>query len=524
MNKKDSKVLVIGLDGATWDLIKPWVDEGRLSNISNLMKRGVWGNLKSVIPTLSAPAWVSFMTGKNPGKHGIFDFMVYSGDSHFNDEESSLVSSRSLKDKTIWEILSLHNKKVGVVNVPVTYPPKKVNGFLISGFMTPPSAKEFTYPKELKEEIPDYRIGTKFERYWHGMEPEDKLMLFEEQHDITEKRAFAVLKLMDKKDTDFLIVVFKGTDNMQHYFWDRKDVLLEYYQKIDEIIGEILAKAGKNVNYIIMSDHGFGPAATKIFYINLWLGELGLFRTKQATKKYLWSFVCRIGRKFPKRVVRTSLVKKTASDIREMSIPQIDWSETKAYGEDRGLKGININVKGREPYGIVGQEMEYEDLRNKIVDELNRLKDPETGEKIMNEVYKNNEIYSGEFLDKTSDIIFIQNHKYLIKQDLLSGTMIASHSPELPGEHHAQINGIFIAKGPDVKEGKKIEEAELVDLAPTILHLMTVPVSKDMDGKVLKEIFREDSEPAKRPIVYKEIDEKKKIEAKIEKLKNVGKL
>ena len=217
-------------------------------------------------------------------------------------------------------------------------------------------------------------------------------------------------------------------------------------------------------------------------------------------------------------------MKKTANDIRKISIPQIDWTKTKAYGEDRGLKGININVKGREPYGVIEQEMEYEDLRNRIVDELNRLKDPETGEKIMNEVYKNNEIYSGEFLDKTSDIIFIQNPKYLIKQDLLSGTMIASSSPELPGEHHAQINGIFIANGPDIKEGKKIEGVELVDLAPTILHMMNVPVPKDMDGKVLKEIFKEDSELAKRPIIYKEIDEKKKIKERVEKLKNVGKL
>ena len=146
--KENRKVVVIGLDGATFDLIKPWVDDEKLPNIGNLMKKGVWGNLKSVIPTLSAPAWVSFMTGKNPGKHGIFDFVVYSDSSYLSEEEQpSIVSSHSFKDKTIWDILSPYGKRVGVMNVPITYPPREVNGFLISDFMTPPSAEVFTYPE-----------------------------------------------------------------------------------------------------------------------------------------------------------------------------------------------------------------------------------------------------------------------------------------------------------------------------------------------------------------------------------------
>lgn len=517
------KVVVIGLDGATFDLIKPWVDEGKLPNLAHLIKNGVWGNLRSVIPTTSAPAWVSFMTGKNPGKHGIFDFVAHPNTS---GGKSCLISSLSFKDKTLWEILSLHGKRVGVVNVPITYPPKAVNGFLISCFMTPPSAKVFTYPEELRQEIPDYRIDTKYARQLFGMKSEDKSHLLKEQYDITEKRASAVLRLMDKWETDFFIVVFKGTDNMQHYFWDRKDILLAYYQRMDGLTARILDKSGENTNVFIISDHGFGPAATKMFFINAWLEQLWLLKRQANLKSRLFQKVYHMASRINEKIkFSRRLPPKSVGVVTATLNQQVAWTQTKAYSQT--MFGININLKERDPYGIVEAGEEYEEIREEIIKELKNLTDPETDERIMTGVFKNDEIYWGANLSKAPDIICVPNPKYSIKNTMLFADNIFGNSPtELPGDHRAQLNGILVAYGPDIKQGEKIEDAQLFDITPTVLHMMGLPIPDDIDGVVLKEIFKEDSEPAKRDIFYEEEikDERKKVKEKIEKLKNLGKL
>ena len=146
-----SKVIIIGLKGATFNLIKPWLNEDRLSCLGDLAKNGVWGNLRSVIPTVSAPAWVSFMTRKNPGKHGILGFVAYPSGSYPGERQPFIISPLSFKHRTPCEILSANERRVGIMNVPMTYPPKKVNGFPVSDFTTPLSAKVFTYPQDLAQ-------------------------------------------------------------------------------------------------------------------------------------------------------------------------------------------------------------------------------------------------------------------------------------------------------------------------------------------------------------------------------------
>ena len=517
----DKKTIVIGLDGATFDLIKPWLDTGKLPNLGYLVRKGIWGNLKSVTPTTSAPAWVSFATGKNPGKHGVFDFLTI---PDTQNGQSRLVSSLHFKDKTLWEILSLHNKKVGVVNVPMTYPPKAVNGFMISCFMTPPSAKIFTYPEELMKEITDYRIDTNYARQRFGLIPENRVHLLEEQYDITEKRASAVLKLMDKWETDFFIVVFKGTDNIQHYFWDRKVTLLKYYQKMDEIIGRILAKASENTNVFIISDHGFGPSATKKFFINAWLEQLGFLKRKKSLISCLfqkvYGILWQINRKthIVKRIPKKNIV-RVMSTLNQW----VDWTKTRAYSPT--IFGIIINLKGRDHNGTVEPGQEYEKTREEIIGKLINLTDPDTGGKIMAGVYRNDELYWGNNTGKAPDIICVPDPKYSITNKMnFTDNILVESQPELPGDHHAQPNGILIAFGPDIKQGEKIIGAELIDITPTILRIMDTPIPKDMDGKVLKEIFSGNSEFAKRDIVYEEIDERTKIKEKTGKLKNLGKL
>jgi predicted AlkP superfamily phosphohydrolase/phosphomutase len=524
MYKNKKRILVIGLDGATFDLISPWLHEGRLLNIEKLIKKGVCGILWSVIPPLSSPAWVSFMTGKNPGKHGIFDFFVYPEDSYFEEGNPHLVTSHHISGKTLWEILSEKGKKVGVINVPITYPPKKVNGFLISGFLTPLSAKVFTYPKVLGEEIKGYKIelnqlrkfstlGKKFpiEEY----KKMKSLSVLKEQYEVTEKRVATTLKLMEKWDTDFLMVVFRGTDTLQHLFWNEKDILLKYYKKIDEIIGTLLKQAGEEANVFIMSDHGFGPAPQKVFFINAWLNELGFLKMNEKLKSRIFMNIYKKSARIASKLIGAtrlfiilsrSAYKKAMNKFRDY----IDWNETTAYAEDKGIKGIKItNFKGKE---------EYEAIRENIINRLKELKDPETGDKIIKDAYKKEDIYTGPFLEKISDIVILPNPNYMVSY-AFSDTIVKPFEPIISASHFSQLNGIFLAHGPGIKRGTKIQSTKIYDIAPTILHIFGIPIPKDMDGRVLKEIFEEGSELAKCPIKYEEVEEKERVKEKVRELK-----
>jgi predicted AlkP superfamily phosphohydrolase/phosphomutase len=503
---KNLKVLVIGLDGATFDLIMPWLKGGELPNLGKIMADGVYGELESVIPPLSAPAWVSFATGKNPGKHGVVSFREYP-DKPFKEISSELVNSQSFEDLTLWELLSQAGVKVGVINVPVTYPPPKVNGFLISSFLTPPSSKDFTYPPRLKDEIPDYRICIEYDKlfFFSGKRVNIKKYregLFEEQCDVSERRTSTALKLLKSWNPEFFMIVYKGTDDMQHFFWDRRDVLLKYYKIVDGMIGRILESINEDTTVIVLSDHGFGPAPTRVFYLNTWLCKLGFLKMKKGFKGSFYRIIHIMGEK-GKHLVNTigiNVPKKAAKKVmKKARDEQIDWKNSLAWGESSGIKGIYILLKDGERGNKVSKE--YEEVERQIIEELQKLVDPETGEKIVSKVYKKEEIYNGPYLDKIPDIVFITNPNYAVN-NRVGNKIVDDYSPRNPGGHLVHLNGILIVKGPYIKKGEKIEGARLIDITPTVLHLLGIPILEDMDGRVLKEIFIEGSEPSQREIRY----------------------
>ncbi|MGV9141461.1 MAG: alkaline phosphatase family protein [Promethearchaeota archaeon] len=389
------KNIIIGLDGATFELIKPWINNGELPIIKSLMEKGTYSTLKSVIPPISAPAWVSFMTGKNPGKHGVFSFI---------DDMGKLVSSNSFKDETLWEILSFNKIKVGVVNVPITYPPKEVNGFLISGFLSPPNS-DFTYPKNLKNEMKGYKIDVDFARNWlfsdnRAPRKVDKEKLIDEQYMVTEKRASTVIDLIKKYDPMFLTIVFKGTDNLQHYFWDRNDILLEYYKKLDEIIKRIIENYDEKSNIFIISDHGFGPSAEKKFHINTWLRDLGLLKTKENLKDLLINKALQLAYRINQKIKLSSMIpEKSVKRAEKQFEQQIDYEKSKAFVVKGSLKGI---------YTDSNKTREF------ILEKLSKLKDAETGETIIEKAWKKEDVYFGPYLKDIPDIILLQNPKYAI--------------------------------------------------------------------------------------------------------------
>ena len=291
MNKDvNKKVLVIGLDGATYDLIMPWIKDGLLPNLSQILSKGVYSELISTIPMFTPTAWSTFMTGKNPGKHGILGFF----ERNKNSYSTSLINPFKKRGKVLWDILSENKKKVIVINVPTTYPPKKVNGILFSGMLTPPNSKNFVYPPNLIDEINKvvgkYKIYP-YINYSEGFEDD----FISEIFSVTEIQTNTAEYLMQNYSWDFFMIVFCGGDQLQHALWKYIDpkhkkyikekeslylnVLFEYYKKVDEIIGNLFKKSGINTIKIIMSDHGFGPLY-KFFHINQWLIKNKLMKFK----------------------------------------------------------------------------------------------------------------------------------------------------------------------------------------------------------------------------------------------------
>lgn len=244
-----NKLLVIGLDGATLDLIEPWVNSGKLPYMAQLMKNGVYGRLQSVLPVLSSAAWSSFMTGMNPGKHGFYDFVKRAHDSY----RLRPVSREQMGGRSLWRILSDLDKKVVVMNVPMTYPPEFVNGFLVTGLGTP-SFKNFTHPPELTDELNNsgYKVNSEV-----IFKPGHEQDYIDEVYEITDQLTETMIDFLNRQEWDFGMLVYRDPDEMAHFFWRYmdethpqhpangpetkfKDAILEYYQKVDQAIGTLL--------------------------------------------------------------------------------------------------------------------------------------------------------------------------------------------------------------------------------------------------------------------------------------------
>ena len=518
------KLLVIGLDGASPFLIESWKDD--LVNMANVSKDGVHGILKSSVPPSSCPAWNCFNSGKNPGKIGVFGYQQAQFDVH---SKPTLVNSTTQDSPSIWEMLSEIKVKTGVIHVPITYPPRKVNGFMVCGYLTPPG-KDYTYPSELAKEIESVIKNYKVEIDYTPPEyMRNREIGFLNEAYRTLEGNFKVAKyLMGRYDWDFLIVVFTILDRIQHYFWhhmDRKHpkhdpakeqpfkgIIKNCYEKIDFIVGELLRMADDETNLMIMSDHGFGPEYG-CFHINNWLREENLLRMrKESTGNRSRLPLDFLGEKrILKAITRLALYEKVRTlhlienmrfiidlipsrlrmkhpFLRTRAIMGLDWSRTKAYSFGDGF--IYINLKGRESEGIVCPGREYKNLREKIIRKLKQVKLPNTNKKIVASIYKKGEIYSGKHVDVAPDLIVLGD-EISLRMGSGYGELFEIPGPQ-SGNHRSE--GIWMMRGPDVKSNLRID-ADIFDLAPTILYLMGSPIPKDMDGNVLREALTIERDP-----------------------------
>ncbi len=436
--EKKSRVLVIGLDGTPLSFVRKQIDEGRLGFLASLFKGGSLVEIKSTHPFVSCVAWSTYMTGKNPAKHGIFGFI----DRKPGTYSIFIPNSSDMKTVTLWEILSQNKRSVLVMNVPVTFPPRKVNGYLVSCFLAP-KLDGATYPEDLASRLKQWNYEIDIDP-WRARENLDNL--FPDLIRVLRARTTSFINLLRERKWDFAQIHIMETDRLYHFLWRYMEEghtkyakqFMEVVDEIDKAVGEICEAAGKDYIRIVLSDHGFCSVKNEI-YLNRFLEEKGYLRYKKENPK---------------------------------SLDSIDPLNTKVFCLDPGR--FYINLKGREAEGCV-ERNEYQALRERLREDLKTLQ-VEGGVRVIRDVFFKEDIYEGPWIDLAPDIVINPVDGYDPKgafgKQALMGT-----SPVV-GMHTYDNAMLFV-------EGKSIREGSIVDVTPTILDLMGIRVPSDFDGQSL---------------------------------------
>lgn len=498
------KLLIVGIDGATFDLVRPWVEQGHLPNLARLMAGGVSADLASTLPPVTSPAWPTFMTGCNPGKHGVFDFLQPTG------ADFTLVNSTKIRQPTIWKRLTDAGYKVGVLNVPVTYPPQEVNGFMVTGILSPKSG-QICYPADLidryRDRLGEYRVAPDVQ-FKQGIED----AYVKDIYDLIRAQGEWALALMENEAWDVLMVHFIALDIMMHAMWRHMDeqhprheagpfqhAIRDGYRLVDEYIGRMLQRAPQETTVLVMSDHGFGPLQ-KIVNLNVYLMQKGFLKLKRDPINRLKAAAFHLGLT-PASVyhmietiglqnLATRVSKETRNQVvgRFLSFNSVDWQRTVAYSMGH-VGQVYLNVAGREPQGIVTAE-NYEQTRQGVIAALKELRD-EQGRALVSDLILREEVHHGPYTEQGPDI-----HLVLDDYNMIAFPLFATNndiiSDQIRGDSGChRREGIFIAHGPGIKDAGQLEELNILDLAPTIMALLQQPVPRVMDGRVLQEIFVE---------------------------------
>ncbi len=511
MNRNQNKLLIIGLDGMDWPLVDRLMEAGVLPNLARLKREGAWGPLTSVIPTQSATAWASFMTGQNPARHGVFGFVVRQPDGTYRH-------AKPHRSTTLWHYLGEGGLPVGVLNFPVTFPPDPVNGFLVSGMLTP-KGRTFTYPPELGEgllaAVPGYRLDLE----WLLYRGRDQALL-SDLTVMTRQKVGAVRYLRDRFGFDrgphCLAVAFVGPDRLQHRLLRFLDPIHpdqasaegtavigqihDFYAVLDESVGQVLADCDDETTVLILSDHGF-QAAVWQFQVNDWLAERGWLawqsgrsRLKRLVRRLDTPRVQHFRRRLVKDISRHFAIFAPGGTL--------NWSRTVAFSPWVRQQGIRINLRGREPHGIVRPGAEYERLREEIRQALLETVEPRTGKQVVDQVWLREELFDGPLYDDVPDLVLELRPGFTaspVQQGLWEPTGWAS------GDH--SLEGMFIAWGHAVAPGQ-LGGARLIDIAPTALYLLGQEVPAEMDGKVLVAAMEPEfvaANPVRRPKVSGEL-------------------
>ena len=457
-------VIVIGLDSVPPELLFGEL-LGYLPNFKSVISKGVYGVLESCDPPITVPAWMVMMTSKNPGRLGIYGFRHRKG---FSYDEITIANSSWVREKTVWDIVSENGGRVCVIGVPPTYPPRQVNGCMVSCFLTPSAERQYTYPPELKDEIEKIVGKYVFDVVFRT---EDRDAVLSELYEMTEKRVKIVKNLLRKERWNFFMYMEIGFDRLHHAFWKYHDkthfkytpgnryenVVRDYYKFFDEKLGEILSEIG-NACIFIVSDHGT-KGMKGAFCVNEWLIKEGYLKL----------------RRYPDKVV-------------DLEKADVDWANTIAWGWGGYYARIFLNVKGREKMGIVSPE-EYEDTRDELARKLREIRDP-TGRIMETKVYRPEELYPVCNGDKPDLMVYFDNLNWRSAGTIGHNTLYLSENDKGPDDSVHSKEGIFIFYDPQEDlGGRNIGKISIYDIAPTLLRKMNLSIPGDMEGRVIPHVL-----------------------------------
>lgn len=502
-------ILIISLAEATLDLILPWVEAGYLPTFQRLMEEGVYGRLQSRVPFLTPQMWGTIYTGTTAGQHGAFDFWQRDGKGKFHE-----VNGSDLKQKPIWDMLTEGGLSSGVINMPFTYPPRAINGYMISGEDAPGAHRSIASPPELYDEVTDkfgrYRLKDIFPG---GRDKSDYLTLPEE--DIC-KQTDVLEYLIKQHPTDLFFAFYSATAICQHYFWSDmasqdkdnpyQSVIEKAYRTLDASIDRLIQAAGPDTQVYVISECGAGPILSGI-NINAWLAQEGflVYRSKGAAgkEKKMRTLVAAM-RKWVQGTLQKRLppsmyylvnkyLGSTKAFLQSYVVNSgIDWKRTRVFS--RGKEGnIFISLKGRDPHGIVHQH-EYDNLCKAITDKLYALVDPATGKSVVEKVYRADELYQGPMQGIAPDITVVwRGGLYFPHEGKSEDTSVFvtrwREYMNWPTSGGHRLDGILFASGPGIRKGQRIDGASILDLLPTWLHTCNQPAPAHLNGRVIKEMF-----------------------------------
>jgi predicted AlkP superfamily phosphohydrolase/phosphomutase len=508
MTKHERKVWIFGLDSGDFRIIDPLIQAGRLPNLARLIDHGVRSSLISVIPPISPSAWVTLLTGVNPGKHGVLGFRNYDL-SKYSGHSQVYTTSQCYRGRSLLEMASRAGKKVCAVAVPMTYPPFPVNGFLLSGFPRPYEAEPPVYPKREAANLGRWNVeGDPSDRHL----PIDKKIAVEEYW-LNRHHEIALAKL-GQPGWDLFFYVMSNTDHIGHFFWRLHDTsspeydaelarrygdqLARHYELADRNIGDILNLADENTTVFVLSDHGTGAYPTRYFHFNSWLRSQGMLKAQDSSQRQRLlskSLLTLRRRVLPRGVVdsiRNLLGRGLSEQLFSISknTSLIDWRSTQAYAITvfEFLVGIHINLQGRQPAGVV-EPHEYETLRADLIHRLKSIEDPETGSLVVDKAFRREDLYSGGYVGDFFDIFVLLNRQYKggDRLDVLSSPVERTALRNWSGTH--RMTGILIAYGHGVRQGEEIGPCRLLDMTPTILYAAGLPIPGYMDGHVITSLF-----------------------------------